>query len=221
MNKKNPVTKIGASLLVTFALITLTYLLLPNGRSVGAAPKAAARQTSHERTRRFRARRPKADAHGPRAIAALVRDEPRPVRPAGSIRFARRGLQSVPDSEPDCLCLAKYGSKQSFPGEQKTDRMGRTERPRRRLRNLGKTKAAQRAASKAVIRMSLVDSNTTAKLSGTDELPGKSQLLSRECGAQVVYRTSHFRKVSFAAVYPGIDLVFYGKGLATGARSRR
>src|SRR5256714_14138447 len=39
MNTKNPVNKIGASLLITVALITLTYLLLPNGRSVGAAPQ--------------------------------------------------------------------------------------------------------------------------------------------------------------------------------------
>src|SRR5438067_1996235 len=39
MNTENPINKIGASLLITLALITLTYLLLPNGRSVGAAPQ--------------------------------------------------------------------------------------------------------------------------------------------------------------------------------------
>ena len=39
MNTENPINKIGASLLITLSLITLTYLLLPNGRSVGAAPQ--------------------------------------------------------------------------------------------------------------------------------------------------------------------------------------
>src|SRR6476469_4309074 len=38
MNSKNPVKKIGASVAITFAFIVLTYLLLPNGRSIGAAP---------------------------------------------------------------------------------------------------------------------------------------------------------------------------------------
>ena len=38
MNTKNPVKKIGASLFFTLALMTLIYLLLPNGRS-GAAPQ--------------------------------------------------------------------------------------------------------------------------------------------------------------------------------------
>ena len=39
MNKRNPLKKIGASLFVTLALMTLTYLLLPNGSSIGAAPR--------------------------------------------------------------------------------------------------------------------------------------------------------------------------------------
>src|SRR4051812_47396721 len=39
MNKKNARNKIGGSLLFTLALIALTYLLLPNGESVGASPR--------------------------------------------------------------------------------------------------------------------------------------------------------------------------------------
>src|ERR1700730_6353079 len=39
MNTDNPGKRIGASLLITFALVALVYLLLPNGRSVGAAPQ--------------------------------------------------------------------------------------------------------------------------------------------------------------------------------------
>jgi hypothetical protein len=39
--KENPAHRIGASLLVTLALVASTYLLLPNGRSVGAAAKAS------------------------------------------------------------------------------------------------------------------------------------------------------------------------------------
>src|SRR3954463_3105441 len=39
MSKKNSGKKLGASLLFTLALIGSTYLLLPNGDSVGAAPQ--------------------------------------------------------------------------------------------------------------------------------------------------------------------------------------
>src|SRR5205814_3502051 len=39
MNKKKAIKKIGASFIVTLGLIGLTYVLLPNGDSIGAAPK--------------------------------------------------------------------------------------------------------------------------------------------------------------------------------------
>ena len=39
MKNINSAKKIGTSLLLTLALIALTYLLLPKGHSVGAAPQ--------------------------------------------------------------------------------------------------------------------------------------------------------------------------------------
>ena len=41
MKNKTPATKIGASLLITIGLIILSYLLLPNVTSVGAANRMA------------------------------------------------------------------------------------------------------------------------------------------------------------------------------------
>ena len=38
MNNKKAVRKVGASFIFTLALIGLTYLLLPNGDSIGARP---------------------------------------------------------------------------------------------------------------------------------------------------------------------------------------
>ena len=58
MNAKNPVNRLGASLVITLALIGLTYLLLPNGRSVGAAPKPPFMESNSARNAAISARRP-------------------------------------------------------------------------------------------------------------------------------------------------------------------
>ena len=72
--------------------------------------------------------------------------------------------------------------------------------------------AAQRAASKAVVRMSLAGANAAPVVSGLEELPGKINYFRGNEEKKWITGVPTFRKVSFAAVYPGIDLVYYGKG---------
>jgi len=62
----------------------------------------------------------------------------------------------------------------------------------------------------AVLRMQLVGSNARAGMVGTDVLPGKSNYFLGNDPSQ--WRTSvpNYRKVAEHAVYPGIDLVYYG-----------
>jgi hypothetical protein len=65
-------------------------------------------------------------------------------------------------------------------------------------------------ASEQVIRMSLVGASTTAKISGTDLLPGKSNYFIG--GNRNRWRSGipQYSGVRYENVYPGIDLVFYG-----------
>ena len=206
MNKKNPVTKIGASLLVTFALITLTYLLLPNGRSVGAAPQLQPPGTSSK------------------ALAASVRaDQKRTRMTMGQlplsfemnhgqfdpqVRFASRGadLKAFLTQSEAVFVLRKPGSNSAAqakpPGPLSAAQ----------AKQVREEQAAQRAASKAVVRMSLAGANAAPAVSGLEELPGKINYFRGNEEKKWITGVPTFRKVSFAAVYPGIDLVYYGKG---------
>jgi hypothetical protein len=206
MNKNNPVKKIGASLLITFALVTLTYLLLPNGRSVGAAPQFQPRIT------------------GNKALTASVRADQKRMRMAlgqlplsfemnngqfdPQVRFASRGadLKAFLTQSEAVFILRKPGSNsasQPKPTGPLNAAQAKQEREER---------AAQRAASKAVVRMSLVGANAAPAVTGVEQLPGKINYFRGNAEKKWITGVPTFRKVSFAAVYPGIDLVYYGKG---------
>ena len=62
----------------------------------------------------------------------------------------------------------------------------------------------------SVLRMQLVGGNSQAGMVGTDVLPGKSNYFLSNDPSQ--WRTSvpNYRKVAEHAVYPGIDLIYYG-----------
>ena len=62
----------------------------------------------------------------------------------------------------------------------------------------------------AVLRMKWVGANTTAKAVGLDELPGKSNYLVGDDPKKWRTNVPTYAKVKYAAIYPGIDLVYYG-----------
>ena len=75
--------------------------------------------------------------------------------------------------------------------------------------------AAPRAtsgASQAVLRMTLVGANPSARVAGLDELPGKSHYFAGRDARQWRTNVPTYEKVSYPAVYPGVDLVYYGNG---------
>ena len=206
MNTKNPVKKIGASLFFTLALMTLIYLLLPNGRSVGAAPQLQPPGTNT------------------RALAASVRADQKQMRmnmgqlPLSfemnhgqfdpQVRFASRGanLKAFLTQSEAVFVLRKPGSNSAAqakpPGPLSAAQ----------AKQVREEQAAQRAASKAVVRMSLAGANAAPVVSGLEELPGKINYFRGNEEKKWITGVPTFRKVSFAAVYPGIDLVYYGKG---------
>src|SRR5258708_33783983 len=148
--KKNPAHRIGASLLVTLALVASTYLLLPNGRSVGAAPKtppgatAASVRADQERARMALGQLP--------LSFEMNRGQFDP-----QVQFASRGAgYKAFLTQSDTVFVLRKPTRSNAPqpttnlatkGATQAERVAEATRERAE-------RAAQRAASKAVVRMS-------------------------------------------------------------------
>lgn len=63
---------------------------------------------------------------------------------------------------------------------------------------------------RSVVRMKLVGANADLQITGSDPLPGKSNYFIGKDPKNWRTNISHFHKVHYHKVYPGIDLVFYG-----------
>jgi CSLREA domain-containing protein len=74
-----------------------------------------------------------------------------------------------------------------------------------------KTKASPPPpATNSVLRMSLVDANDNAKISGQGELPGKSNYFIGNDERKWIKGVPSVARVKYEGIYPGIDLTYYG-----------
>ena len=73
------------------------------------------------------------------------------------------------------------------------------------------------------LKMQLVGCNPYSRIRGVDELPGKSNYFIGNDSKKWTSRISHFAKVRYEEVYPGVDLVYYGnqKPLPCGQGAQR
>src|SRR6187402_3831598 len=62
------------------------------------------------------------------------------------------------------------------------------------------------------IRMTLEGGNPAARVDGLDKLPGESNYFVGGDPRQWRTHVPHFSRVRAQEVYPGIDLIYYGKG---------
>lgn len=69
--------------------------------------------------------------------------------------------------------------------------------------------SSQRASS-AVIRMTLDGADASARVSGASPLPGKSNYFIGNDPSKWRHDLPQFARVEYQAVYPGVDLVYYG-----------
>ena len=60
------------------------------------------------------------------------------------------------------------------------------------------------------LRMKMAGANTTAKVTGLDELPGKSNYFIGNDPAKWRVNVRNYAKVKYEAVYRGVDLLYYG-----------
>lgn len=87
----------------------------------------------------------------------------------------------------------------------------------------------QRAASKAVVRMSLAGASAATQVTGLEQLPGNLNYFRGNNPNNWVTDVPIFNRVRYTQVYPGIDLIYYGNGrqleydfvVAPGADPRR
>jgi hypothetical protein len=74
------------------------------------------------------------------------------------------------------------------------------------------TARATDSASQAVLRMTIVGANAAARVSGLEKRPGKMHYLAGRDARHWRTNVATYAKVSYRAIYPGVDLVYYGNG---------
>src|SRR5215208_5047651 len=62
----------------------------------------------------------------------------------------------------------------------------------------------------AILRLKLAGSNPKPRVTGVDELPGKSNYFMGNDSSKWLTDIPRYQKVTYQDVYPGIDLVYYG-----------
>ena len=93
----------------------------------------------------------------------------------------------------------------------------------------GKAVKANEPARSAVVRMRLAHANANPKISGLDPMPGTSNYFIGNDPDKWQAEVTHYARVKYAGVYPGIDLIYYGNqrqleydfALAPGADPKR
>lgn len=78
------------------------------------------------------------------------------------------------------------------------------------VRSRGKTVDDRPQTTDSVLRIRLVNANSTAIVTGTDELPGKANYFIGNDPQKWRTNVPTYAKVKFQNVYPGVDLVYYG-----------
>ncbi|HKP92710.1 MAG TPA: hypothetical protein VJS88_02345, partial [Chthoniobacterales bacterium] len=172
MKMQNPIAKIGASLLVTVLLVAATYLLLPKGRSIGAPPTPVKKPVNATiRAEQKRARMVLGQL-------PLSFETNRGQFPA-EVQFASRGAgyKAFFTGSEAVFVLRKpatNGADAAASEKQAIEKINHASRKEAiaELAQLNQEKAARRAASKAVVRMSLENADVAA-VTGIDQLDGK------------------------------------------------
>ena len=212
MKRTNASTTIGTTLLVTLAL-SIGYLMLPKVHTARAASTATARPGAPTSAAVHRAR----VAHGQLPVSFELNQgqfDPQ-------VRFASRGAgykafltateQVFVLRKPQAVGAANTAARKNVLDTAKSS--GASAAAIDQVRQaLQRGAAAERAAAKAVVRVSLVGANSASDVIGLEELPGKINYFRGNDPSKWLRDVPTFARVRYTGVYPGIDLVYYGVG---------
>jgi hypothetical protein len=73
-----------------------------------------------------------------------------------------------------------------------------------------KTGAIERTKRRTTLHMKLAGANPAPEVAGLDQLPGKSNYFIGKDPTKWRTNVSHYAKVEYKGIYPGVDLVYYG-----------
>jgi hypothetical protein len=79
-----------------------------------------------------------------------------------------------------------------------------------KIKNFDVPQSSERDARPVVLRMQLVNANPEARISGVDELPGKSNYFIGNKPGKWHADVPMYAKIKYDSVYPGVNLVYYG-----------
>src|SRR5205814_4120379 len=205
------VTQKYASGLATLALVILSCLLLPNDRSIGAAPKAqpsdknAAAPIDQKRARMALGQVPLSFEVNRGQFAPQVQFVSRGIGYKAFLTQTETVFVLRKPEAADAATVNENGLREKVKGATHAERAAA-------LNQLRQEQAAQRAASKAVVRMSLEGANVAPKVSGLEELPGKINYFRGNDEQKWIRDVPTYGRVLYEQVYPGVDLIYYGQG---------
>jgi len=125
------------------------------------------------------------------------------------VKFLSRGRGYLLFLASDEAVLALH-KPSAVSGQLSGNRNSRFETPQSRIANLKSPVINREALVPSVLRMKLVGANASAKVSGGDELPGKSNYFQGNDPQRWRTNVPQYARVRYEQVYPGIDLVYYG-----------
>ena len=153
-------------------------------------------------------------AHKPQSAAkTLAAEKPHVVEAYGKLPLSFEANEGQTDSQVDFLSRGSGYTLFLTPAEAvlALRKPGASSRPGVRHTRPGNAEAERASADPpAVVRMKLVGANPSPRMSGLDELPGKSNYFIGNDPDKWRTNVPHYAKVQYKDVYPGVDLVYYG-----------
>lgn len=143
--------------------------------------------------------------------------EPNQGQTAAQVKFLARRAGATLFLTRDEAVLALQRDSRQLKTEERNSETGKSQfaiRPRHpSSSNAAGTSASgnDKQTAPAVLRMKVLGANRSATAAGVDELPGKSNYFIGNDARKWHTDVPNYAKVRYRNIYPGVDLVYYGK----------
>ncbi|HMD96674.1 MAG TPA: hypothetical protein VKM93_04995, partial [Terriglobia bacterium] len=134
--------------------------------------------------------------------------EPNHGQAAKDVRFVSRGRGYSLAMGPSEAVLSLRGASQKAKVEDRQSSVVR--RPLPSTTDQGQATSKEQRTTGVRLRMQLAGASQDATITGTDELPGKSNYFIGSDSSKWLTNVPNYARVRYHDVYPGIDLVYYG-----------
>ena len=149
--------------------------------------------------------------HKPNSSAKIAKaNKPQVVEAYGKLPLSFEANQGQSDSRVDFLSRGSGYTLFLTPAEAVLTLRKPVAAHRESTRHENAEAEETPAVPPAVVRMKLVGANPAPRVSGLEELPGRSNYFIGNDPTKWRTDVPHYAKVQYKDVYPGVDLVYYG-----------